>query len=84
MDFNSLKSQITTALNQKFQNREAFLGETTGFTLVDGFAIQTIQDQTAGFILGGKSVPMVIVVGNTTGRIYYFALKALIPNLELK
>lgn len=83
MDFNSLKTQITTALNQKFQNSEAFRGETQGFTLVDGFVVQTIQEQASGVVIGGKSVPMVMVVGNATGRVYYFALKALIPSLTI-
>lgn len=83
MDFNSLKTQITTALNQKFQNAEAFAGENQGFTLVDGFVMQTIQEQPAGLVIGGKSVPMVMVVGNATGRVYYFALKALVPSVNI-
>ena len=76
-DFQTLKPQIVNALNIKFQNRDAFPGETSGFTLVDGFVMQSIQDQSGGIYIGGKSVPMVMAVGNTTGKIYYFALKAL-------
>ena len=83
MDFNSLKSQITTALNLKFQKKEAFMGETNGFTLIDGFVVQTIQEQASGVVIGGKSVPMIMVVGNATGRVYYFALKALLPSLSI-
>jgi len=83
MDFATLKGQITAALNQKFLNGAAFMGENQGFTLVDGFVMQTLQDNPAGFVIGGKSVPMVMVVGNATGRVYYFALKALVPSVNI-
>ena len=84
MDFNSLKTQITDALNKKFSNQGAFPGESSGFTLVDGFVMQTLQEQAQGFVIGGKSVPMIMVVGNSTGRVYYFALKALLPSVTKK
>lgn len=84
MDFNSLKKQITEALNDRFSKQGAlFSGETSGFTLVDGFVMQSIQDKLGGIYIGGKSIPMVMVVGNSSGRIYYFALKALLPDVNI-
>jgi hypothetical protein len=65
MDFNSLKTQITEALNKKFGTIGAFPGETSGFTLVEGFSMQSIQDELGGIYIGGKSIPVVMVVGNS-------------------
>jgi hypothetical protein len=81
--FTDLREQIIVALNSRFAIRESFPGESAGFTLIDGFAIQSIQAQSGGIVIGGNSIPMVVVVGNTTGRIYYFALKALLPALTV-
>ena len=82
MTFETLKPEISEALNQKIRLME-LKGETQGFTIVDGFVMQSLQNQTAGISIGGKSVPTVLVVGNSTGRIYHFALKALLPNITL-
>ena len=80
--FIALKSQIVAALNDRFA-KGSFGGETQGFTLIDGFITQSVQEQSKGVFLGGKSIPLVAVVGNSTGRVYYFALKALLPNITL-
>lgn len=77
--FEELKPQILTAL-QSVNRRIS--EEPAGLTLVDGFVMQGLQDRTNGIFIGGKSIPLVAVVGNTTGRMYYFALKAILPNLS--
>jgi hypothetical protein len=81
--FNVLQPQIIEALNAKFLISGAFPGETAGYTLIDGFIIQSVQERPAGIVIGGKSVPLVAVVGNATGKVYYFALKALLPTLAI-
>jgi len=35
------------------------------------------------FVIGGPTVPAVAVVGKSTGLIYTFALKVLIPDIQL-
>lgn len=75
--FEELKPRILQALQQR-----RIEGELTGLTLVDGFVMQGLQDRTNGIFIGGKSIPLVAVVGNTSGRMYYFALKALLPDLR--
>ena len=70
------------ALSIKFR-QTPLLGESNGFVLIEGFAMQSIQPQTEGISIGGNAIPMVIVVGNTTGRVYQFALKALLPDVTL-
>jgi hypothetical protein len=58
--------------------------EPGGVTLVDGFINQPIQkDLTGGLILGGPSIPIICLVGNSTGRMYFFALKVLLPDINI-
>jgi hypothetical protein len=45
--------------------------------------MQSIQDELGGIYIGGKSIPVVMVVGNSTGRVYQFALKALLPEVQI-
>ena len=58
-------------------DRETFIGETV--ILVDGFALSVYQKKlTLSITLDGYGIPMIMCVGKKSGRIYYFALKALI------
>ncbi len=81
--FSSLKPRLIEALNIKFAIDANFPGERTGFTLLDGFVVHSVQDQPTGLTLGGTSVPLVMVVGNSTGRAYFFSLKRLLPYLNI-
>ena len=80
INFSKYKERITNALKQKQLN----LGIHEPVSLVDGFINQPIQQElSSNIVIGGPSIPMIAVVGNTSGRIYYFALKALIPEIGL-
>ena len=46
-------------------------------TLVEGFVNQSLTKKSDELTIGGPSVPMIMLVGNDTGRVYLFALKAL-------
>ena len=60
------------------------LGINESVSIVDGFANQPFQKELSGsFKIGGNTIPMVMLVGNKTGRVYYFALKALLPDINL-
>ena len=54
-----------------------------GFTLVEGFFNSPMQTELSNNLtIDGPSVPMIAVVDNNTGGMHFFALKALIPNIE--
>ena len=78
--FSDYKEKIIEALNDKV--RQHGIQEPT--SLVDGFINQPIQKEfTGGLVIGGPAIPMVAVVGSNSGRIYFFALKVLLPDLEI-
>ena len=83
ISFAEYKVRIQQAL-EKVLKETPFPSETQGFTLVDGFINQLLQSELSGaFVVGGPSIPLVALVGNSTGRMYYFALKKLIPDIQL-
>ncbi len=78
--FSDYKEEILKALNEKVSSH----GILEPTSLIDGFINQPIQKELTGaFVVGGPTIPMVAVVGNNSGKIYYFALKALLPNIEI-
>jgi hypothetical protein len=83
LNFDQYKVRITNAIQQRIA-QSSLPGEVSGFTLVDGFIMQAIQETLGeGLVLGGPAIPMVAIVGNATGRVYFFAFKALLPDVEL-
>jgi hypothetical protein len=77
--FAEYKQRIIGAINTKGN-----LGITEPVTLVDGFVNQPIQSELTGaFVVGGPAIPMVMLLGTNSGRIYYFALKAILPDIKL-
>ncbi|ADG25270.1 TPA: hypothetical protein JBI72_01310 [Legionella pneumophila] len=69
---------------QELNNKKVFLGINEPVSLIDGFINQPIQQELSGnIVIGGPTIPMVAVVGNNSGRIYYFALKALLPSIGI-
>lgn len=81
--FEDYKQRITDAVQVKLRTTP-IPGE-NGFTLVDGFIMQPLSGEVSGnMVIGGPTIPLVAIVGNTSGRMYYFALKALgIQGLEI-
>lgn len=79
IQFEEVKESLLAALKKK-----AKLGG-EDFTLLNGFILQGIQQRLSGnFTIGGPAIPLVAVVGNNTGQVHFFALKALLPDLDLK
>lgn len=80
LKFAELKPKIEQALNQRLALSTG-PKDPQGFTLIDGFFTQPIQTElSANFTIGGPSITLVAIVGNSTGVTHYFALKALLPN----
>ncbi len=81
------KQKIVDALSKKGANLPCPRCNTKNFTLLDGYFNQTIQQKlTADLVLGGPSVPSIIVVCNNCGYISQHALGVLglLPNDEEK
>ncbi len=83
--FEDYKVPITDAIQEKLK-QTPITGE-NGFTLIEGFIMETLKkDLSTNIVLGGPTtfIPLVAVVGKTTGRVYYFAVKTLgIPGLTI-
>lgn len=80
--FDTYRVQLQQIISQKYSRGE-FSGEQS-VALIDGFLNDPLQTSIGtGYSLGGPSLPLVAVVGATTGKVYYFALKALIPTIQL-
>ncbi|HLD31318.1 MAG TPA: hypothetical protein VJB37_00250 [Patescibacteria group bacterium] len=81
--FSDYKQRITDTIQARLQ--VAPIAGENGFTLVEGFIMQPLSNEVSGnIVIGGPTIPLVAIVGNTSGRMYYFALKALnISGLEI-
>jgi hypothetical protein len=77
--FSDLEPRILAALQQK--------GNTLGLTEepmdIVGMTSIMMQDDLGTYQIGGKSIPAVVVVGHNTGRVYQFAIKALLPDVDI-
>jgi len=83
INFNSIKNELQNALQERIRLTH-LVGETAGFTLVEGFLNSPLQTEISGsLVIGGPNIPMVAIVGNSSGRMYFFALKAVLPNLTI-
>ena len=75
--FEDVKEEIEAAL--KDHAKKADIKE--DLILIDGFVNEPLRAElTSALIIGGPRVPMVMLVGEETGRVYFFALKALLPD----
>lgn len=80
--FSDIKIELQAALQEKLK-QSPILGE-AGFTLVEGFMTLSLQGEVSNnIIIGGPVIPTVGVVGNTSGRIYTFALKVILPKIQI-
>ncbi|MEK6850221.1 MAG: hypothetical protein AABX85_01455 [Nanoarchaeota archaeon] len=80
--FSEIKEKLLQALNSKITQNKLHIDEKV--TIVDGFVNQPLSMELSGaFILGGPAIPMIMLIGNDSGRIYYFALKAILPGIKI-
>ncbi len=80
--FSDIKTELVDALNEKLKSNKLHLSEKV--TIIDGFVNQPLSTELSGsFVIGGPAVPMIMLVGDESGRIYYFALKAILPNIGI-
>lgn len=80
--FEEYKKQIEDAINARI--KEGYIKDPIGFILLDGFINFTYNKKLDNsIIVGGPSVPCVSVVGKATGLIHTFAVKVLLPNIQI-
>jgi len=73
--FEKYKKQIQTRLKEMDYNEDDFI-------LIDGFVNQQLQNTlTGGIVVGGPSIPCVVVV-DKTGKLHYLALKIVLPDIS--
>jgi hypothetical protein len=78
--FADIQNDILKAL----KDRSSSLAISEPVTLIDGFITEPYKSELTGeFTIGGPTIPMVMLVGRETGRVYLFALRALLPELSL-
>lgn len=80
--FSEIKDELVSALNKKLIGNKLHLTEKV--TVIDGFVNQPLSMELSGsFVIGGPAIPMIMLVGDESGRIYYYALKAILPNIGI-
>lgn len=78
--FSEIKDELLKNLDKKL--KESPIPNEKGLSLIEGFMNFSLQGEISNnFVIGGPSIPVVGVVGNSSGRIYTFALKVLMPQL---
>lgn len=81
ISFQEKREEIIEAL-KKLNYQDAWIFERV--TLLDGIVYHSISDSISwGIVIGSKAIPMVVLVWEKTGRLYFFALKFLLPNLTI-
>lgn len=80
--FSEIKNDLMLVLKQKITDCK--LQDEEGFTLVEGFVnVPILGEVSSSVIIGGPNIPSIAIVGNSTGRIYSFAVKVLLPDVNL-
>lgn len=79
MKYEQYKEEITNAIKEKMK---LLTHNEEGFVVIKGFSEIDLDDSMPSERFFNKdSVPIVMVVGKTTGLIYTFSLKMLLPHL---
>lgn len=77
---------IQQKLHEKQRNLVCPVCGNNGFILAEGYTQDGLQDHLAGIVIGGKSIPVIIVVCNHCGHVIRFSLGVLglLPKQEIK
>lgn len=80
--FSEMREDIQNALNKKLTQTP--ISDEAGFSIIEGFMNMPIHSEVSSSIIaGGPNIPMVGIVGNSSGRIYFYALKAILPDVKI-
>lgn len=83
IEFSDIRNQLIKALESKDLKNDAGIHE--DISLIDGFVTEPLRlELSKSLSLGSDSaVPMVMLIGKKTGRVYLFAVKALLKDLGI-
>lgn len=82
INFEEYKQQIESAINGKLVGSSII--DPQGFILLDGFINMSINKQVGNsLVVGGPSMPCVAIVAKSTGIVHTFALKVLLPHIQM-
>ncbi len=84
--FKSLEPEIRSAIDAIIIKPD-FPRDPKGYTLIEGFVHQFVQDATGSGVpiaLAGQVMPVVSIIGNSTGRVFYFNVKFLLPKVKFE
>lgn len=80
--FSDIKNRLQLALQEKLQLTP--IPNENGFSIIEGFMTLPLQGEISNNVMiGGPNIPIIGIVGNTSGRIYTFALKAILPEIQI-
>ena len=85
-----VKQKIINAIQQKLLEKNRALVcpvcGNSGFILAEGYSQDLLQDALSGFVIGGSSIPVIIVICDHCGHSLRFALGilGLLPSQEKK
>lgn len=83
ISFQELKNEIILEIKKRSQDKQFGISEPV--TLIDGFVHQIFSNDISNNVtIGGPTIPMVMLLGDNSGRIYFFALKAILKKDRLK
>jgi len=74
--FSDYKEAIVKAINERDH------GIQEPIVLIEAFVNQDVQFLNESQIISMKYIPTVLFIGENTGRMYFFALNHLLPNLD--
>ncbi len=73
----SEKDKIIAKLNEKGANNPCPRCNHSQFSLIDGYILPTLQKDIGNIVLGGQTIPTIIVACNNCGFLSHHALGAL-------
>ena len=81
--FDDIKDRLSKAINQKIAD-DKFPLKNTRFSIIEGFFNSSLSKELTGnLVLGGPTLPMIAIVDDSSGLLYFFPLKALLPDLQI-
>lgn len=72
-----IKNSLELKLKEKSRQLKCPICENSSFILADGFTQDSLQEGLTGIVLGGRSIPVIIVICDHCGYVLRFSLGVL-------
>lgn len=79
--FADLKPRIIEAIDKVLNQDPQEYTIENGFEILEGFISMPLQPDLVNFNIGSTNVPTVGIIGKKTGKLYFFALGQLLPDV---